>query len=125
MLFRSIYCDISLKMEESESNADEKRIISFPAIEIDYFAIDEEYQGLKYDETDDDEPFNLSDALFGDILGVCLEVSKIIAFKFLILYSVPEAKNFYKKHNFEEFYKFMNKINNTHVEECIPMFLEI
>lgn len=121
----AIYCDISINREENETNVEGRRTINFPAIEIDYFAIDEEYQGLKYDETEDDEPFNLSDALFGDILGVCLEVSKIIAFKFLILYSVPDAVNFYKKHNFEEFYKFMNKMNNMHVEECIPMFIEI
>lgn len=121
----AIYCDISVSKEDNKSNTDGGRTINFPAIEIDYFAIDIEYQGLKYDEIDDDELFTLSDALFGDILGICLEVSKIIAFKFLILYSVPNAINFYKKHNFKEFYIFMNRINNMHVEDCMPMFLEI
>jgi hypothetical protein len=98
--------------------------ISFPAIEIKYFALDKCVQHLSYDSNDC--CFRLSDYLFGETLRKCKRIRKeSIGAQFVILYSVPEAQNFYRRHLFREFEAYMERDDYKFIEGCIPMFLDI
>ena len=77
--------------------------ITYPAAEIKYFAIDKTYQHKSYDDD-----FKFSDLMLCEVLKKLIEISEeAISFDYILLYSVPEAVNFYKRNGFCEFTEFM------------------
>lgn len=104
---------------------DNNYVETLPAIEILYFAIMEQYHGIQY-EKDSEDDYTFSQFLFGYILN---EISNIaltrIGARFVTLYSVPNAQNFYKKFEFLEFEKFMIKERKLYIDGCIPFCLPI
>lgn len=111
---------ITNKME----NDNIKEIYNEPAIEINYFATDEKYHGMYIDEQHSEQE-TLSDIIFIKVLSFIAEIQNIIGFKYIILYSVKPAVNFYKKHNFEEFNKYMVRNVKQYINDCIPLFIRI
>lgn len=77
-------------------------------------------------EKDSEDDYTFSQFLFGYILN---EISNIastrIGARFVTLYSVPNAQNFYKKFEFLEFEKFMIKERKLYIDGCIPFCLPI
>lgn len=94
------------------------------AIQISYFAIDEKFHKLAFDE--DDDHFYFSDKFFCDILVRCRDITENhIGARYIVLYSVPDAKHFYERNRFEDYTKFMVPDNNRYLDGCIPMFMEL
>ena len=93
------------------------------AMEIQYFAVDEEYKHIKYEEG---SSFTLSYYILVYMLDLMKELSHTsIGAAKIILYSVPEAINFYKKCRFSEFGEGMLGDKGEFVEGCLPMYLDI
>ena len=100
-------------------------VTSIPAIEIDYFAMDEEYRSLKYDETSNRYQ-TLSRAIFLYMLEHIKEISvNSVGATHVCLYAVPKAVNFYKRCGFEPFAEYMNPDEIPFLKNCTPMFYVI
>jgi len=95
---------------------------SIPSIEIDYFAIDEDYRSLLYDK--DSTRYNtLSQALFLAMIEYINSISiNSVGATHICLYAVPKAVNFYKRCGFEEFSSFMKRDELPFIGGCTPMF---
>ena len=106
----------------------ENTAVTKPALQINYFAMDSHYQHLPYDNSEElqDDKYNLSDAIFCDFLKLFRNISdKHLYFEYIILYSVPNAKNFYIRNCFEEFNVYMSPDKYRYLDGCLPMYMSI
>ena len=120
------YCSLSCSgimtvADDAEPDIVDPRTI-IPSIEIKFFAVDCEYRSLKMEETS-----KRYDTLSASIFQYCIYIAyKIstenIGAKALLLYSVPEAQNFYKRGGFQMFTEEMSRDNARFVKGCIPMY---
>jgi GNAT superfamily N-acetyltransferase len=110
-------------------NATDRRkrvfVTSIPAIEINYFAVDEEYRSLKLDENS-----NRYETLSRAFMLYMIEYIKTIASNYvgathICLYAVTKAVNFYKRCGFEPFEEYMNHDELPFLRNCVPMFYVI
>lgn len=100
--------------------------ITKSALQVNYFAIDTQYQHLPYDELDNEDKYNFSDEIFCQFLKLFREISdKYLYFEYIILYSVPNARNFYLRNCFEDFNIYMNPDNYRYLDGCMPMFATV
>ena len=61
-----------------------------------------------------------------EVLKKLIEISEeAISFDYILLYSVPEAVNFYRRNGFYEFTEFMKKDSYNYIDGCIPMFFTL
>lgn len=123
MGFCAIRCTgISVTDMDDEEN---EFLTSLPSIEIDYFAVDEEYRSLKWDETSKRYE-TLSKGFFLYMIDHIKKISsKYVGATHICLYAVPAAVNFYKRCGFECFEEFMNPDEIPFLKNCVPMFFEI
>ena len=93
------------------------------AMEVVYFAVDVTYQGLRYRPGDN---ASLSYYLFNYLIEMMRRISRehVGAAK-IVLYSVPEAENFYKKIGFKRFVGSMYGDLGTFVRGCVPMYFDL
>ncbi len=93
------------------------------AIEVVYFAVDVDYQGLRYRPGDDK---SLSHYLFSYLIEMIRGISRdhVGAAK-IVLYSVPEAFNFYRRLGFSTFGSTMYGDRGTFVKDCVPMYFDL
>ena len=93
------------------------------AIEVVYFAVDVEYQGLHYRPGDQR---SLSHYLFSYLIEMMRDISRehVGAAK-IVLYSVPEAWHFYKRLGFIPFTGGMYGDRGTFVRDCVPMYFDL
>ena len=93
------------------------------AIEVVYFAVDVDYQGLRYRPGDDR---SLSHYLFSYLIEMIRGISRdhVGAAK-IVLYSVPEAYNFYRRLGFSTFGSTMYGDRGTFVKDCVPMYFNL
>lgn len=121
--FCSICCSgISCVEEDTE-----KKLFTtiIPAIEIDYFAIDEEYRSLRLDK-DSNRYETLSQSLFLFMIHKIEEITHtVVGATHICLYAVPQAVSFYKRCGFCEFSPYMNRDELPFLDGCIPMFYTI
>ena len=108
---------ITNKME----NDNIKEIYNEPAIEINYFAIDVNYQ---HKIISTENKLYYSNLIFYNILYFINNID-ILGFEFIVLYSVPSAINFYKKHGFKEFESYMSANDKQYLQGCTPLFIKI
>lgn len=95
-----------------------------PAVEVKMYAVADELHGLAFSEDIDDGTF--SENLFSSIIGEIYELSeKKIGIANVILYSVPDAVDFYKKIGFESFEEYMMKNDDGYLHGCKPMWLSL
>ena len=94
------------------------------AMEVKYLATDERYQHIPYFK-DAPSP-SLSDCMFDYMLSQMETIShtKIGASK-IVLYAVPEAIRFYKRHGFVEFGDTMYGDEGYYLEGCEPMYFNL
>ena len=93
------------------------------AIEVVYYAVDVDYQGLRYRPGDDK---SLSHYLFSYLIEMIRGISRehVGAAK-IVLYSVPEARNFYTRLGFKLFDRNMYGDRGTYVSDCKPMYFDL
>mgnify|MGYP002763609332 CR=1 FL=1 len=95
---------------------------SLPSVEIDYFAVDEEYRGKKLD-AESNKYQTLSQAFFLYILEHIKNISaNCVGATHVCLYAVPKAVSFYKRCGFESFANYMNPDEIPFLDGCVPMF---
>lgn len=117
----SISCSAIFK-EVDAKNCEFSTIL--PSMEIKYFAVASNYQHLPYEEGSD-KP-TLSDFILDCMITHMIELSnREIGASKIILYSVPEASTFYRRHGFKDFGSKMYGDKGTLVSGCEPMFLDI
>lgn len=98
---------------------------NMPAIDIDYFAIDEHYRGIVFEEGQPSRE-TLSSALFKFLLKLCIDISKkYIGATVISLYSVPRAEHFYSRCGFRRFDDYMLSDEKPFFDGCVPMLMEI
>ena len=102
-----------------------------PAIKVDVFAVDKEYQKLHYNqETEEDKnPDNhyyLSDCIMGEVIQHCKLISEEYALvNYILLYADKKAYRFYKRNFFLEFELYMEQENSMEIKENIPMYMKL
>ncbi|MBR6923228.1 MAG: hypothetical protein IKH50_01685 [Oscillospiraceae bacterium] len=100
------------------------KITIYPAVEIKMFAIDEKYQHTQFSE--DPEEGNLSDYLFYDVISHIFKFTdEQCGADKIVLYSVPEALNFYSRNGFSTFEDYMKPSSDWFTDGCIPMYLDL
>ena len=96
-----------------------------PAIEVKIFAVDEKYQHQLFPDDDSGEQ-NWSDYCLYYLIEKIYEIAEnVCGASHIVLYSVPEAVSFYRRHKFQKFVGDMAGASNFFVDECIPMFLNL
>jgi hypothetical protein len=107
------------------TDTDEQDVFStiLSAMEIKYFAVDESYKHIPYVKGSN---LTLSHYIFSYMLEYMREIShdKIGASK-IVLYSVPQAINFYKRCKFKEFGDTMYGDEGYYVKGCLPMYYDL
>lgn len=121
--FCSISCTgISVTECDSRGNPYSSTI---PAIEIDFFAVDERYRSLTLDN-ESTRYETLSKALFLYMIEHIKKITQnVVGATHICLYAVPQARSFYKRCDFVEFEAYMNRDEKKFVKDCIPMFYVI
>ena len=100
-------------------------LTSLPSVEIDYFAVDEEYRGKKLDASSTRYQ-TLSQFFFFYILDHIKSISTdYVGATHVCLYAVPKAESFYKRCGLDNFAEYMNKDEIPFLEGCVPMFCKI
>lgn len=99
----------------------EKDVITQSAAEIKYFAISTIYQHKNYEEN-----MNFSDFMMCELIRHLINIAdNHISFNYILLYSVPNAINFYSRNGFYTFQKYMTKDSYTYIDGCIPMYFQL
>ena len=112
--FASLSCTLLTKGENRTAS---------PAILIDKFAVNEAYQHMQYDPN---ESYTLSQVIFTHMVEMINAMAcKNIGATYAVLYATPEAHNFYKRCDFEDFEPYMVPVNNPEVEDCVPMYYRL
>lgn len=102
-----------------------------PAIKIDVFAVDLNYQKMHYNKESEDDPdpdnhFYLSDCIMGEVIQHCNNISESYALvKYILLYADKKAYRFYQRNFFTNFESFMEKEKNMEINENIPMYMKL
>lgn len=95
-----------------------------PAMKIDYFAVSEKYQDMRFPGSDEQEHFYISDAFLCELIRTAINISDVyIGAGYIILYSVPDAVHFYERNRFETFTEYMKPENERYLEGCTPMYM--
>lgn len=98
----------------------------YPAVEIKMFAIDEKYQHMKYSDDVYEDNLNLSDMLFAEVISFIYDFTdNFCGADEVILYSVPDAENFYLRNGFKRFENFMLESSELFTDGCIPMYMNL
>lgn len=102
-----------------------------PAIKIDVFAVDLNYQKMHYNKVSEDDPdpdnhFYFSDCIMGEVIQHCYEISERYALvDYILLYADKKAYRFYQRNLFINFESFMEKEKNMEINENIPMYMKL
>lgn len=93
------------------------------AMEVVYFAVDMDYQGLRYRPGDER---SLSHYLFSYLIEMLRDISRTsVGAAKIVLYSVPEAENFYARLGFVPFHSSMYGDRGIFVRGCVPMYFDL
>ncbi len=91
------------------------------SIYINYFALDQKYHRVKYNEN-----WYVSDLLIMDCINRVLDIQEnTVGFTFITLSSTSEGYNLYKRNGFEELEDDMKIAKNQGEFTCIPMYLPL
>lgn len=100
-----------------------------PAIKIDVFAVDKEYQKIHYDkesEMDSENHYYFSDDIMGTVLSHCRKIAEEKALaQYVVLYADKNAYRFYIRNGFSDYSEFMIKEKNQKISENCPMYIQL
>lgn len=106
-------------------NPEEDKLLStvLSAMEIKYFAVDDLYKHIPYIKG---SPYSLSHYIFIYMLSQMREISHtVIGASKVVLYSVPDAVNFYRRCKFKEFGDSMYGDEGSYLQGCVPMYFDL
>lgn len=104
----------------------EKAIQLEPAIKIDYFALSERYHHVLFPETEREERFYISDAFLCELIREIRRISlEYVGARYIVLYSVTDARNLYERNLFENFEQYMKPEQSLYLEGCHPMYMRL
>ncbi len=121
----SIISCVTIACSAIFTDTDEEDVFStiLSAMEIKYFAVDETYKHIPYIKG---SSLTLSHYIFSYMLEYMKEMShNNIGASKIVLYSVPQAINFYKRCKFKEFGDTMYGDEGYYVEGCLPMYYDL
>jgi len=122
------YCSIccnGISVAEYDNQEERCYNTNIPAIEIDFFAIDERYRSMRLTQNSTKYE-TLSKALFLYMIQhIRYLATNVVGAQYICLYSVPKAVNFYKRCGFNKFEDYMIEDTKPFVDGCIPMFLNL
>lgn len=124
-LDNSIIACVTIACSAIFTDTDEEDVFStiLSAMEIKYFAVDEAYKHIPYVKG---SSLTLSHYIFSYMLEYMKEIShNNIGASKIVLYSVPQAINFYKRCKFKEFGNTMYGDEGYYVEGCLPMYYDL
>lgn len=100
-------------------------LVYAPAILVDKFMIDTRYRHIQY--FPDDSKHVLASMIFLDMIEYAEDlVKETIGAQYIVLYSVPNAHNFYlERCDMNDFEEYMRRTDNYRTDDCIPMFYRI
>ncbi|MEA5012903.1 MAG: hypothetical protein VB100_14415 [Angelakisella sp.] len=92
-----------------------------PAVEIQMFAVNKPYMKLRYDNSTQN---TLSQMFVSNMIEEIRKFTdEICGARYIVLYSVPKAFNFWKsKCNFSEFTELMHPNQSPYLDDCTPFF---
>lgn len=102
-----------------------------PAIKIDVFAVDMNYQKIHYnkeseEDSDPDNHFYLSDCIMAEVIRHCHEISEEYALvNYILLYADKKAYRFYERNLFLNFEAYMEEEKNMEINKNIPMYMKL
>lgn len=100
------------------------KIYVYPAVEIKYFAISKEYQDIRFSDEIDDGC--LSNMILYEIINDIMDFTdNYCGADKIILYSTPQAIEFYEKCGFQKFTEFMVKSEDLYLDGCVPMYMDL
>lgn len=94
----------------------------YSAVEIKYFAVSTEYQDTKVIES---QGCVGSELLYYVLAYISQFTEMYCGARYIILYSVPSARNFYVNCGFKNFATLMCRNNARYLQGCYPMFVDI
>lgn len=98
---------------------------SFPAAKIDVFAIDKNYQDLKYTMEPDDN-YYFADRVLGEVISLCRDISEnYLLIKYIVLYANKDTVFFYRRNHFEFVNEYMIQENNQEIKKNIFMWMNL
>lgn len=100
---------------------DSRKLHTYPAVEIKYFAVDKAYQGKEaYFE---DESVTYAKLIFHELIYNIIYdfTDTICGASRIILYSTPQAVNFYRRAKFQDFSDLFLVDESSYLEGCIPL----
>lgn len=124
--YASIACS-GILVDDADSSNDEQSFTSessiMSAVEIEYFAIDQEYQSLQFEENGESK-LTLSYYVFMDMLECIRDISEnVVGARAIVLYAVPDAVHFYQKCGFNLLPAKFSGRTDDFVDGCVPMFI--
>ena len=97
--------------------------IGYPSVEIKMFAVRNEYQDTIY--IGDGNDVLVAELILGNIIADLYHLSQnVLGFKFIVLHSVKEAVNFYKRTWFYEMDEYL-MFEDFFTEGCVPMYIRL
>jgi len=91
------------------------------SIYINYLAVDENYQKMKYNDN-----WYISDLLLMDCINRIIKIKEgHLGFSFITLASTDEGYNLYKRNGFEDLEDDMFIAKNSGEKTCYPMYLPL
>lgn len=122
--FYTINCS-SIIVTESDITHQDKYKTIYPAIEISHFAIDKKYRHINLTHISSKYQ-TLSHLMFMCAMYEITQIAKnIINASYIILYSTPEAINFYKNCGMCEYDKRYMIDELPNLKSCVPMYKQI
>jgi hypothetical protein len=119
-----IYCNNTESAPEKKDDSGES--VTLSAIKCDYFAIRKDLHGLPYTAESKRAKFNFGDWIFYELIRKCIEIGrKYVGAQYLILYSVPDKVQFYRRNRLQEFKPYMFRDNTYAISDCVPMFMSL
>lgn len=101
-----------------------EKMYIYPAVEIKYFAIDKRYQDRPF--SDDPDDGCISNMILYKVIAQVFDFTEnYCGADKIILYSTPNAVEFYKKAGFEDFKEYMLKSSDRFLNGCTPMYLNL
>lgn len=117
----TIECTGIYTVHSSKSKRSNSMISAFG---IKYFGVDIRYQSIPYSDNEQDK--TLSHQLFNKWMSTLIMLSRTtIGAKKIVLYSVPEAENFYKRFGFINFKSYMAIDNEHSLRGCVPLYFNL
>lgn len=102
-----------------------------PAIKIDVFAIDKEFQKMHFnieskESKNPDDHYYFSDQIMGEVVKHCRNVGETQTLvDYILIYADKKAHRFYQRNLFADYQPFMQREQSQEINALIPMYMQL